>query len=88
MVVCLEDNIGPGVTLNSSVEKFGRCLMYYQMYREEVAQLDEQAADYSTTVHALIEDVERLMKQADSYAFADPANGWPVILEQVREGNL
>jgi len=68
--------------IDSNVECFGECLVYYQQYRAlaRVSSEDE--------VQEVIVTTEGRMRMADPSAFDDPNNWWTVIIEQMRQGLL
>jgi hypothetical protein len=78
----LADESGVGGTtrfINSSVERFGECLVHYQTYRMKVRGLAESEA------RNLIRDTGQHLRNADAIALEDGHNWWSVILEQIRD---
>ena len=68
--------------INSSVETFGEFLTIYQSYRMAVRGMSEDKAVL------LVDSIETSMRSVDGEAFGDRENWWPVIVEQMRDGNL
>lgn len=82
-VVALEREVGGTERyINSGVEAFGECLVYYQQYRQAVrgiSGLDQ--------IEKLIAAGESIY-QTDPSAFEHPDNWWPLILEEMHQGLL
>jgi hypothetical protein len=68
--------------INSSVERFGECLVHYEQYRRSVRDVSEAEA------LRLVGIAEEQMRKADPGAFGDPENWWPIIVEQMNHGLL
>src|SRR5215470_10524960 len=82
-VIAEEAKVGRGEKyINSSIECFGECLVYYQQYRISVRAASEDE------VQRLISVVARSLRNTEPTAFADPNNWWPVIVEQINHGLL
>ncbi len=82
-IVAVEREVGGTERyINSSVECFGECLVYYQQYRTSVRGVTEDE------VAKLITTTEERMRKADPTAFGDSNNWWSVILEQMNQGLL
>jgi hypothetical protein len=78
-VVLVEDEIGRRERfINSNVQLFGECLVYYQRYRL-IEQEDRRD---------LIQETEHQMRRADTAAFRNVESWWPVIVEQMGDGLL
>ncbi|HEX7643915.1 MAG TPA: SUKH-4 family immunity protein [Burkholderiaceae bacterium] len=80
-VVAVE-NGGKVRPINSNVVKFSDFLTLYKKYRRLVQGLDDDSA------MSLIDAIEAEMRAIDEGAFSTVEYWWPVIIEQVREGNL
>jgi hypothetical protein len=73
-----------GRYMNSSIAGLAACLEQYARYSAEVAGL----ADDDPRILSVIDDVERLMRDADPRAFVNAELCWPVVIEQMRYGHL
>jgi hypothetical protein len=81
-VVDVEEAIGgPERYINSSVELFGECLVYYQQYRLVARATEDDVQDVVATT-------EQRMRKADPRAFRNDEDWWPVIVEQMTDGLL
>jgi hypothetical protein len=82
-VMAVEEKVGGGVSyINSSIERFGECLVLYQRYRISVLAASEHEAQN------LVSTTENQLRNADPTAFADPNSWWPAIVEQMGHGLL
>jgi hypothetical protein len=82
-IIAVEDVIGGRERfINSGVDRFAECLVYYQQYRTSVRIAPEEE------VPKLVAAAEEHMREADSLAFSDANNWWPVIIEQMNQGLL
>jgi SUKH-4 immunity protein len=82
-LVAVESDVGGGVRyINSDVEHFAECLVYYQQYRIAARTTDE------SEIQDVIDSTAEKMKGADPTAFVDPNSYWPVVVEQMNQGLL
>lgn len=82
-VVAIEDVVGGSERLiNSNIECFVECLVYYKQYRTVVRLASEEE------VQKIIDVTGSQIRTADAAAFADPDNWWPLIIEQMNHGLL
>jgi hypothetical protein len=81
--VIVEDEIGRTEGyINSSVELFGECLVYYQQYRL-IARGSED------DIRAVVALIDRRMRKADPTAFANVDDCyWPGAIQLMTEGML
>jgi hypothetical protein len=66
--------------INSDVETYGECLLYFQQGRNASRDLPEEAKP------PIVAAVKEKIRRADSTAFADPENAWAVMFEQIEAG--
>jgi hypothetical protein len=82
-VVAVEDEVGGSERLiNSNVECFVECLAYYKQYRTAVRHASEDE------VQAIIDATESQIGRTDPAAFDGSNNWWPIIIDQMNEGQL
>jgi hypothetical protein len=68
--------------INSSVELFGECLIYYQQYRIK----GRAAGEDEDKIARLVAAAARLLRTADPPAFADTESWWPLTVEHMDYG--
>lgn len=82
-VIAVEEDVGSSERfINSNVECFAECLVYYKQYRTAV-QLASEAE-----VRKVIDTSESQMRGIDPAAFYSPNHWWPLIIEQMNQGLL
>lgn len=75
--ILVDEELGESF-INSNVELFGECLVYYQQYR--LIERDD--------LSHVIDATEQRMRKVDPFAFRNAGDWWPVIIEQMRHGLL
>lgn len=82
-VIAAETSVGGADRyINSDVERFAECLVYFQQYRIAARKVSE------SEIQEVINTTQKKMQASDLTAFANPNYWWPVIVEQMNDGLL
>ena len=71
--------------VNSSIENFSNSILEFDRYRKEIQKyVDADEEEQIQVVNFYIEN----LKEIDAVAWAEANNFWPIIANQMLEGNL
>jgi len=87
VVYLTEDFYGsPNKVVNTNIDRFAECLVYYQKFRMTARALPENEPDRPAKRERLIEALENNLRNADSATFDTPFSQWWQVVEAARDG--